>query len=83
MTMEIIRIYTGVEEKMGTSDRLRKVGLLRVAHAEKRWDAFQSCIPITKAAGVPDFRAVETQWERAINRKIWSRMRPIWTGSST
>lgn len=53
MTMETIRIYTEVEEKMGTSVGLRKVGQLRVANTEKRWDEFQSYISIAEAAGVP------------------------------
>ncbi len=53
MTMETIRIYTEVEEKMGSSVGLRKVGQLRVANTEKRWDEFQSYISIAEAAGVP------------------------------
>ena len=53
MTMETIRIYTEVEEKMGSSVGLRKVGQLRVANTEKRWDEFQSYIPVAQAAGVP------------------------------
>ncbi len=54
MTMETIRIYSEVEEKMGGSSvGLRKVGQLRVANTEKRWDEFQSYISIAEAAGVP------------------------------
>ncbi|MDO6800066.1 GcvT family protein [Shimia thalassica] len=53
MTMETIRIYGEVEEKLGNSVGLRKVGQLRVANTEKRWDEFQSYISIAEAAGVP------------------------------
>ena len=38
---------------MGTSVGLSKVGQLRVANTEKRWDEFQSYISIAEAAGVP------------------------------
>ena len=53
MTMETIRIYTEVEEKLGISVGLRKVGQLRIANTEERWDEFQSYISIADAAGVP------------------------------
>ncbi len=53
MTMETIRIYSEVEEKLGTSVGLRKVGQLRIANSQKRWDEFQSYISIAEAAGVP------------------------------
>lgn len=53
LTMETLRIYTEVEEKLGSSCGLRKVGQLRVANTEKRWDEFQSYIGIAEAAGVP------------------------------
>ncbi|MEM7318359.1 MAG: FAD-dependent oxidoreductase, partial [Pseudomonadota bacterium] len=53
MTLETIRIYSEVEEKLGNSVGLRKVGQLRVANTEKRWDEFQSYISIAEAAGVP------------------------------
>lgn len=53
MTMETIRIYAEVEKKLGNSVGLRKVGQLRVANSQKRWDEFQSYISIAEAAGVP------------------------------
>lgn len=53
MTMETIRIYREVEQKLGTSVGLRQVGQLRVANTEKRWDEFQSYMSIAEAAGVP------------------------------
>lgn len=53
MTMETIRIYGEVEQRLGTSCGLRKVGQLRVANTQKRWDEFQSYIGIAEAAGVP------------------------------
>ncbi|MEM9967880.1 MAG: FAD-dependent oxidoreductase [Pseudomonadota bacterium] len=53
MTLETIRIYTEVEEKLGTSVGLRKVGQLRVANTQERWDEFQSYISVAEAAGVP------------------------------
>ncbi|WP_138936117.1 GcvT family protein [Roseovarius arcticus] len=53
MTMETIRIYGEVERKLGTSCGLRKVGQLRVANTQERWDEFQSYIGIAEAAGVP------------------------------
>lgn len=53
MTLETIRIYSEVEEKLGNSVGLRKVGQLRVANTQKRWDEFQSYLPVAKAAGVP------------------------------
>jgi dimethylglycine dehydrogenase len=53
MTLETIRIYGEVEQKLGTSVGLRQVGQLRVANTEKRWDEFQSYISIAEAAGVP------------------------------
>ncbi len=53
MTMETIRIYREVEEKLGTSVGLRQVGQLRVANTQKRWDEFQSYMSIAEAAGVP------------------------------
>ena len=53
MTMETIRIYRDVEEKLGTSVGLRQVGQLRVANTQKRWDEFQSYMSIAEAADVP------------------------------
>lgn len=53
LTMETIRIYGEVEERLGTSCGLRKVGQLRVANTQKRWDEFQSYVGIAEAAGVP------------------------------
>ena len=53
LTMETLRIYAQVEEKLGTSCGLRKVGQLRVANTQERWDEFQSYIGIAEAAGVP------------------------------
>ncbi|MCV6600536.1 MAG: FAD-dependent oxidoreductase [Cohaesibacter sp.] len=53
MTLETIRIYSEVEEKLGNSVGLRKVGQLRVANTQKRWDEFQSYLPVAEAAGVP------------------------------
>ncbi|MEO0567711.1 MAG: FAD-dependent oxidoreductase [Pseudomonadota bacterium] len=53
MTLETIRIYTEVEEKLGTSVGLKKVGQLRIANTEKRWDEFQSYLSVAEAAGVP------------------------------
>lgn len=53
MTLETIRIYTEVEEKLGTSVGLRKVGQLRVANTQERWDEFQSYLSVAEAAGVP------------------------------
>ncbi|WP_300533072.1 FAD-dependent oxidoreductase [uncultured Mameliella sp.] len=53
MTMETIRIYGEVEERLGSSCGLRKVGQLRVANTQKRWDEFQSYIGVAEAAGVP------------------------------
>lgn len=53
LTMETLRIYAEVEAKLGISCGLRKVGQLRVANTQKRWDEFQSYIGIAEAAGVP------------------------------
>lgn len=53
MTMETIGLYAKVEEQLGTSCGLRKVGQLRVANTQQRWDEFQSYIGIAEAAGVP------------------------------
>jgi len=53
LTMETLRIYAEVESKLGTSCGFRKVGQLRVANTQKRWDEFQSYIGIAEAAGVP------------------------------
>ncbi|WP_298846393.1 FAD-dependent oxidoreductase [uncultured Ruegeria sp.] len=53
MTMETIRIYSEVEKRMGASVGLRKVGQLRVANTQERWDEFQSYISIAEAAGGP------------------------------
>lgn len=53
MTLETIRIYTEVEQKLGTSVGLRKVGQLRVANTPERWDEFQSYLSVAEAAGVP------------------------------
>jgi len=53
MTLETIRIYGEVEEKLGSSVGLRQVGQLRIANTEKRWHEFQSYISIAEAAGVP------------------------------
>ncbi len=53
MTLETIRIYSEVEQKLGSSVGLRKVGQLRVANSQERWDEFQSYLPVAEAAGVP------------------------------
>ncbi|UWQ14550.1 FAD-dependent oxidoreductase [Aliiroseovarius sp. M344] len=53
MTLETIQIYTEVEEKIGSSVGLRKVGQLRVANTPERWDEFQSYLSVAEAAGVP------------------------------
>ncbi|MEM7439731.1 MAG: FAD-dependent oxidoreductase [Pseudomonadota bacterium] len=53
MTLETIRIYSEVEEKLGTSVGLRKVGQMRVANTQERWDEFQSYLSVAEAAGVP------------------------------
>ncbi|MCK8462339.1 FAD-dependent oxidoreductase [Aliiroseovarius sp. S1339] len=53
LTMDTLRIYREVEEKLGTSCGLRQVGQLRVANTQERWDEFQSYIGIAEAAGVP------------------------------
>lgn len=53
MTLETIRIYGEVEQKLGTSVGLRQVGQLRIANTRERWDEFQSYIAIADAAGVP------------------------------
>lgn len=53
MTMETIRLYKEVEERLGVSCGLRQVGQLRVANTQERWDEFQSYIGIAEQAGVP------------------------------
>src|SRR6185369_3788083 len=53
MTMETIRLYKEVEEKLGASCGLRQVGQLRVANTQERYDEFLSYIGIAAAAGVP------------------------------
>ncbi|MBC6442396.1 MAG: GcvT family protein [Rhodobacteraceae bacterium] len=53
MTLETIRIYTEVEQKVGSSVGLRKVGQMRVANTQERWDEFQSYLPVAEAANVP------------------------------
>ena len=53
MTMETIGLYEDVEKRLGTSCGLRKVGQLRVANSQERWDEFLSYIGIAEAAGVP------------------------------
>jgi dimethylglycine dehydrogenase len=53
MTLETIRIYSEVEEKLGTSVGLKKVGQLRVANTPERWDEFQSYLSVAEAADVP------------------------------
>lgn len=53
MTLETIRIYTEVEQKLGSSVGLNKVGQLRVANTDLRWDEFQSYVSVAEAAGVP------------------------------
>lgn len=53
MTLETIRIYSEVEEKLGTSVGLRKVGQLRVANTDERWDEFLSYVSVAEAADVP------------------------------
>ena len=52
MATETIRIYEDVEKRLGTSCGLRKVGQLRVANTQERWDEFLSYIGIAEAAGV-------------------------------
>ncbi|MDX8496259.1 FAD-dependent oxidoreductase [Mesorhizobium sp. VK22B] len=53
MTMETIRLYKDVEDRLGVSCGLRQVGQLRVANTQERWDEFQSYIGIAEQAGVP------------------------------
>lgn len=48
---ETIRIYEDVERQLGSSCGLRRVGQLRVANTQERWDEFQSYIAIAEAAG--------------------------------
>ncbi|WP_296746932.1 FAD-dependent oxidoreductase [Mesorhizobium sp.] len=52
MTTETIRLYEDVENRLGASCGLRKVGQLRVANSQERWDEFQSYIGMAEAAGV-------------------------------
>lgn len=52
MTTETIRLYEDVERRLGTSCGLRKVGQLRVANSQERWDEFLSYIGVAEAAGV-------------------------------
>lgn len=52
MTTETIRLYEEVEYRLGASCGLRKVGQLRVANTQERWDEFQSYIGVAEAAGV-------------------------------
>jgi dimethylglycine dehydrogenase len=52
MTTETIRLYEDVENRLGVSCGLRKVGQLRVANSQERWDEFLSYIGIAEAAGV-------------------------------
>jgi dimethylglycine dehydrogenase len=53
MTMETIRLYKEVEQRLGVSCGLRQVGTLRVANTRERWDEFESYIGIADQAGVP------------------------------
>lgn len=53
MTMETIQLYQDVEKKLDTSCGFRRVGQLRVANTQERWDEFLSYISIAEAAGVP------------------------------
>jgi dimethylglycine dehydrogenase len=53
LTMDTIRLYKEVEEKLGVSCGLRQVGQLRVANTQQRWDEFVSYIAIAEQAGVP------------------------------
>lgn len=52
MARETIDIYTRVEQEIGTSVGLNKVGQLRVANTQTRMDEFLSYIGTAEAAGV-------------------------------
>jgi len=52
MTQETINIYTRVEQEIGSSVGLNKVGQLRVANTRERMDEFLSYIGIAAAAGI-------------------------------
>ncbi|MCU9850344.1 FAD-dependent oxidoreductase [Defluviimonas sp. WL0024] len=53
MMHESIDLFTEVEQKLGTSVGLRKVGQLRVANTQERMDEFLSYKGVADAAGVP------------------------------